>query len=361
MTSAMTCVTAPVDSPIIGGVDTHKDVHVAAALDHLGRLLGTAEFAATPVGYRRLIAWLTGFGTVVRIGVEGTGAWGAGLNRFLHEAGVAVIEVDRPNRQRRRRRGKSDPTDAEAAARAVLAGDVTGVPKTQDGRVEGIRALRVTHRSAERARTQATNQLRSLLDTAPAPLREQLRTLSLRQLVQRTARYRPGADLGDPTVATKAALRSLARRWLTLTHEIVDLERQLERLVRAAAPPELLAEFGVGPDVAGALLVAAGDNPERLKTEASFAALCGASPLDASSGRQRRHRLNRGGNREANSALWRIVMVRLRWDHAATRAYVDRRLAEGKTRRETIRCLKRFLARRVWRLLTQPVRSPYAT
>ena len=338
---------------VVGGVDTHKDNHVAAALDRVGRLLGTAEFPTTPTGYRALLAWLGSFGTVERVGVEGTGAWGAGLARFLRATGIRVIEVDRPNRQRRRRRGKSDPADAEAAGRAVLAGDVSGVPKDQDGPVEAMRALRVAQRSAERARTQATNQYRSLLDTAPAQLREQLRGLGLRQMVDRASRFRPGKDLSDPMAATKAALRSLARRWLALAAEIEALERQLAALVQVAAPPALLAEFGVGPDVAGALLVAAGDNPDRLRTEAAFAALCGASPLDASSGRQRRHRLNRGGNREANSALWRIVMVRLRWSHPETRAYVDRRVAEGKTRLEAIRCLKRFLARRIWRLLTQ--------
>ena len=342
------------ESPIVGGVDTHKDVHVAAAVDELGRLLGTAEFPTTPTGYRALLAWLAAFGPVHRVGVEGTGAWGAGLARFLVAAGVDVVEVDRPNRQRRRRRGKSDPADAEAAARAVLAGEVSGTPKAQDGPVEAIRALRVAHRSAERARTQATNQLRSLLDTAPATLREQLRGLRLRQLVERAARYRPGDDLRDPLAATKAAPRSLARRRLLLSAEIADLERQLARLVRAAAPPAFLAEFGVGPDVAGTLLVAAGDNPDRLRTEAAFAALCGVSPIDASSGRQRRHRLNRGGNREANAALWRIGMVRLRWDHPPTRAYIHRRTAEGKTIPEAIRCLKRYLARRIWRLLTQP-------
>ena len=346
---------------VVGGVDTHKDTHVAAALDRLGRLLGTAEFPTTPAGYRALLTWLARFGTVERVGVEGTGAWGAGLARFLRTAGVRVIEVDRPNRQRRRRRGKSDPADAEAAGRAVLAGDVSGVQKDQDGPVEAMRALRVAQRSAERARTQATNQYRSLLDTAPAHLREQLRGLSLRQMVDRASRFRPGKVLSDPTAATKAALRSLARRWLALAAEIEALERQLAALVQVAAPPALLAEFGVGPDVAGALLVAAGDNPDRLRTEAAFAALCGASPLDASSGRQRRHRLNRGGNREANSALWRIVMVRLRWDHAEARAYVDRRVAEGKTRREAIRCLKRFLARRIWRLLTQSTRPQAGT
>jgi len=346
------------DGGIVGGVDTHKDEHAAAALDALGRVRGRAAFPATPDGYGRLLDWLAGFGPVRRVGVEGTSAWGAGLTRFLRAAGVEVLEVSRPNRQRRRRAGKSDPADAEAAARAVLAGEALGVPKAQDGPVEAIRALRVARRSALHARTQAANQLRSLLDTAPADLREALRGRTLRRIVDAARRFRPAADLAVPAAATKAALRSLARRWLALTEEMAALDQQLAQLVRATAPSRLLDEVGVGPDVAGALLVAAGDNPHRLHTEASFAALCGTSPRDASSGRQRRHRLNRGGNREANAALWRIVMVRLRWSHPATQAYVDRRVGEGKTPREAIRCLMRYLARRVWRLLTQAPPAP---
>jgi len=330
---------------VIGGVDTHKDVHVAAAISEVGRVLGTAEFPTTTSGHRRLVAWLRHHGEIAKVGVEGTGSYGAGLARFLAAGDVEVVEVDRPNRQLRRRRGKSDPVDAEAAARAALSGDATGEPKSRCGRVEMIRALRIARRSAIKARTQAANQLHALVGAAPDELRVKLRTLRLDALVARAARFRPG-DIDTPIAATKLALASLARRFLELSAEVARLDAHLGRLVEQTAP-RLVARFGVGTDTAGALLVAAGDNPERLRNERSFAALCGASPVDASSGHQRRHRLNRGGDRQANEALWRIVMVRLAWD-PTTRHYFEQRRKDGKTKKETIRCLKRYVAREIY-------------
>ena len=283
-------------------------------------------------------------GEILRVGVEGTGAWGAGLARFLTSEGVAVVEVDRPNRQHRRRRGKSDPADAEAAARAALNGDAAGTPKTRTGQVEAIRALRVARRSARKAQTQAGNQLHALVVTAPEELRTKLRMLRTRDLAATAARFRL-TEPATATAGTKIALAEIGRRWLALGEEIARLDTHLDRLVTKVAP-QLLARHGVGTDTAGALLVAAGDNPERLRTDASFAALCGVSPLDASSGLQRRHRLNRGGDRTANNALWRIALVRMRHD-PRTRAYVARRTAEGRTKREIIRCLKRYIAREI--------------
>lgn len=341
---------------VTGGVDTHKDVHVAAAFDELGRLLDTNAFPATLPGYRKLHQWLVAFGPVGRVGIEGTGSYGAGLSRYLSSRAVQVIEVDRPNRQRRRRKGKSDTIDAISAGRAVLGGDAAATPKTGDGAVESLRLLRVAHRSAVRARTQAANQIHAVIDTGPNEIRARLRKDSLTTLCSVLARSRPGAALSDPVTAAKTALRSLARRWLALGEEIDELNAQITALTHIAAPPALLAEFGVGIDVAGALLVTVGDNPERINSEASFAALCGVSAIDASSGRQQRHRLNRGGNREANAALWRIAMVRLRWD-PETKAYVARRISEGKTKREAIRCLKRYLARRIYKILEAHVMS----
>jgi transposase len=332
------------------GVDTHKDTHVAAAFDSLGRLLDTAAFPANGSGYDELFEWASRFGPVVVAGVEGTNSWGAGLARLLAEVGVEIIEVNRPNRQRRRADGKSDPADAIAAGRAVLAGDATAIAKTGTGPVEGLRILRCARRSADKARTQAANQIHSLLDTAPEALRVQLRDLPLRQIVARAARLRPTGSLADPLTATKIALRSLARRFQDLDDERSTLDQQIAELVELAAPAELLDQYGVGPHTAAALLIAAGDNPERLHSEASFAALCGSSPVDASSGRQQRHRLNRGGDRQANHALWRIVMVRLAHD-PTTRAYLERRIKDGKTKREAIRCLKRYVARDIARIL----------
>jgi transposase len=336
-------------SEVTGGVDTHRDFHVAAVIDAVGRVLATAEFAATMAGYRQLLVWMRRHGTLARVGVEGTGAWGAGLARRLRGEGVEVIEVDRPNRQVRRRRGKSDTTDAEAAARAALNGEATGLAKARDGSIESIRVLRVARRSALKARTQAANQLHAIVVTAPEPLRAQLRGLTLTQLAARAARFRPGPAT-DPTEATKTALRSIARRWRDLGAEIDDLDAALEPLVAHTAP-DLVASHGVGTDTAGALLVAAGDNPSRLHSEAAFAALCGVSPKDASSGLQQRHRLNRGGDRTANQALWRIVLVRMATD-PRTRAYVARRTAEGRTKKEIIRCLKRYVARELYPHLT---------
>jgi transposase len=341
------------------GVDTHKELHVAAAFDQLGRLLDTASFTANKPGYQALAGWARGFGPLVRAGVEGTGSWGAGLARFLSTIGVEVIEVNRPNRQHRRRHGKSDPADAISAGRAVLSGEAAAVPKAGDGAVEGLRMLRIARRSADKARTQAANQIWSVIDNAPEDLRAQLRRLSLNAVVGRATRFRCGPDLADPRTVAKLTLRSLARRFEALQAERAELDALTGVLVERVAPPALLAQQGIGTQVAAALLIAAGDNPERLARESSFAALCGASPVDASSGKQQRHRLNRGGDRQANNALWRIVLIRLRYD-PATREYVERRMKEGKTKREAMRCLKRYLARDIWRLLRDTSMTPIA-
>jgi len=336
---------------ITGGVDTHLDVHVAAALDGVGGLLGVEVFPATAKGYRALHRWLAGFGDVVLVGVEGTGSYGAGLTRHLHRQGVKVVEVDRPNRQVRRRRGKSDPADAVAAARAAMSGDASVQAKTRTGSVETIRVLRVVRHSARKDRTRAVNQMRSLISTAPEEIREDMRDLPIAPLLERAASFRP-AGRNDVLGATKTALRILAKRALALAEEIKAIDAILDPIVEAIAP-ELVARPGVGPDTAGALLVAAGDNPARLRSEAGFAHLCGVSPIDASSGKQQRHRLNRGGDRQANSALWRIVMTRMTFD-PATKAYIARRTDEGLSKREAMRCLKRFVAREVYRYLPQP-------
>jgi transposase len=307
------------------------------ALDASGRLLGHREFAATAAGYAALLAWLGAFGQLVRVGVEGSGVYGAGLARFLQSAEVELVEVDRPDRKTRRRQGKSDPVDAEAAARAAQAG---GVPKTRGGKVDALRALRVARRSAVAARADAQRQIKALIVTAPDALRMTLRGLGDRDLIAQCATRRPDrAAAGDPTVATTLALRALARRHQQLSVEIDELDALIGPLV-TAINPTLIGLSGVGTDVAGQLLVTAGDNPQRLRNEAAFAMLCGAAPLPASSGRTHRHRLNRGGDRQANAALYRIVLCRLRWD-PRTRAYAQRRTTEGMSKPEIIRCLKR--------------------
>jgi transposase len=340
---------------VIGGVDTHADVHVAGVADQAGRVLGTKEFPATAEGYRAALAWMRGHGDLVKVGVEGTGSYGAGLARYLATQGIDVAEVMRPNRQARRRRGKSDAADAIAAALAALNGEASGKPKSGDGAVESIRSLQVARRGAVKARTQAGNQLRDLIVTAPQALREKLAALPAPQRIKLAARFRPG-DLTSPVEAAKAAMATVARRHQALTAEIAELDTALEELVEHAAPAGFGDRTGVGTRVAATLLITAGDNPDRLRTEASFAALCGASPVDASSGKQRRHRLNRGGDRQANSALWRIVFTRMATD-PRTQAYVARRTSEGKTTREITRCLKRYVAREVYKALTAQTRQ----
>jgi transposase len=344
-------MTMTMPSRITGGVDTHLDVHVAAALDERGALLGVEMFATTPAGYRQLLGWLSSHGEVVLVGVEGTGSYGAGLTRFLHTHHVMVVEVDRPNRQRRRRRGKSDPQDAISAARAAQSGDSCGAAKTRDGNVEAMRVLRVARSSARKARTQALNQMRALIATAPDDIRSDLRDLNVHRLLERTASYRFG-QRRDVHTATKFALRILAQRAISLEAEVTEIDRLLKNLVAETAP-ELAAIVGVGTDVATALLVAAGDNPQRLRSEATFAHLCGVAPIDASSGKQERHRLNRGGDRQANSALWHILITRMVCDQR-TRDYIARRTDQGRTKKEAIRCLKRYIAREIYQQLPRP-------
>jgi transposase len=349
----------PLVVEVTGGVDTHADSHTAAVVDPAGRLLGSAQFPTTMVGYRALLAWLRSFGTLVLVGIEGTGVYGAGLARLLAVEAVAMVEVDRPDRKARRFAGKSDPIDAEAAARAALSQRQTGTPKTRDGAVEALRVLRVARRAAVDHRADVQRRLRALIVTAPDQLRAQLRTLSLRELLETCAGLRPDRTrLEDPTHATKHALRLLARRHRALSVEIAELDADLDDLV-AAIHPDLLAVRGVGTDIAGQLLVTAGANHERLRSEAAFAALCGVCPVPASSGRTQRHRLNRGGDRAANCALWRVVITRLRHD-PRTRAYAARRTTEGLSKTEIIRCLKRYIAREIYYVLTrrQPLDAP---
>ncbi|MFB7950528.1 IS110 family transposase [Kitasatospora phosalacinea] len=339
------------DGPqVTGGVDTHGLTHHAAVIDPLGRHLADREFPATVRSYRDLLEWMRSHGALSAVGVEGTGAYGAELARVLTAAGVTVVDVDRPDRKTRRIRGKSDPIDAYAAATAVASGRATGVPKARDGVVEAVRALRVARRSAVKARTQTMNQVRALLVSAPAALREQLAQLQRTALIRTLARLRPGTDLSTPLAATKAVLRRLARRHQALDEEIIELDTEIGPLVAQAAP-HLLALFGVGPETAGQLLASAGDNPERMRSEAAFAHLAGVAPIPASSGRTHRHRLNRGGDRAANNALHTIVLVRMRYDER-TRAYVERRTREGLSKKDITRCLKRFVAREVYRALT---------
>jgi transposase len=345
---AMTIVSSA--RAVVGGVDTHLDVHVAAVVDANGGVLGVESFPTTPHGYVSLIEWMLRFGPLERVGIEGTGAYGAGLARHLLAGGVTVIEVDRPNRQERRRNGKSDQLDAIEAARGALSGRVAGHAKTGDGNVEALRTLLVAKRSARSTRIRTIVQLRHLSFTAPDELRQRLAPLGSKALVTDAARLRPRVD-GDPVrTATKTAAVILARRVQALDAEIELLDSHIEPLVKATAPG-LLDIYGVGIDTAATLLTAAGDNAARIRSEAAFAKLCGAAPIPVSSGKITRFRYNPGGNRHANNALWRIVITRLGQREPRTIAYMNRRLAQGLTKPEIVRCLKRYVAREIYRAL----------
>jgi transposase len=333
---------------VVLGVDTHKDAHVAAVITVLGVLLASATFPTTAAGYRDLAAWARTLGTLWRAGVECTGSYGAARTRHLRAQGIDVIEVNQPDKATRRRRGKTDTIDAEAAARAVLSGQATARAKTGDGPVEMVRLFRLAKTSAVKSRTQAINQLKAVLVCADPLLRDSLAGLSTPRLIGQCAALPTDAP-GDIATAAVYTLQLLARRILDLTDQITDLKLRITQTLTTHAP-QLLDRNGVGPDTAAALLIGARDNPERLHSEASFAALCGVSPVEASSGKTHRHRLNRGGDRHANCALHTIVLSRLRWD-ARTRDYVQRRITEGKTKREAIRCLKRYVAREIYQLI----------
>jgi transposase len=315
---------------VVAGVDTHKDTHTAAVIDSAGRLLGHQTFPATGGGYAALLGWVTSFGQLLLVGIEGTGVYGSGLATYLHERGVVMVEVDRPDRKDRR------------------------------SAVEALRVLRVARRSAVEQRADVQRQIKALVVTAPEALRGRLRVLSDRQLLATCARLRPDTtSLHEPAEATKHALRTLAVRHTQLSAELTALDTHLDALV-TRINPDLVALNGVGTDVAGQLLVTAGANPDRIRTEPAFAMLCGAAPLPASSGKTRRHRLNRGGDRQANAALYRIVLCRLRWD-PRTKAYAERRTTEGLSKKEIIRCLKRLIAREIYPTLCPPARPESTT
>ena len=339
---------------VIVGVDTHKHVHVAVAIDLIDTRLATYSAPADRAGYADLIAWARTLGTVEAFGIEGTGSYGVGLARFVRRHAVRVVDVNHCDRRQRRNNGKNDTIDAETAARSVLAGIATAVPKTADGASEMVRQIKIARDTAVKARSSAIITSKALIVNAPGELRETLEPLTDRQLIKRCADLEPG-DLIDPTASIKHALRALATRWLTLSTEIGAHDEALDTLTMTAAP--LLREaYGIGPDSAAEMMIVAGDNPARIRSEAAFAKLCDACPIPASTGITNRHRLFRGGHRQANAALYRIVIVRMRW-HQLTLDYVIRRTGQGLSKKDIIRCLKRFVAREIYNALIDDHRS----
>ena len=316
----------PTARTVIVGVDTHKQAHVAVAIDTCGMRLGDHSFVADASGYQALLAWAETYGPIEVFGIEGTGGYGVGLARAVRRAGHRVLEVNRGDRRLRRVAGKSDTIDAEAAARSVLAGQATATPKTADGAVEMMRQLKVARDTAVKARTAAMNTLKQIIINAPSVVRESLHGLTDQPLLRRCASLRPG-PLDTPTASAKHTLRALARRWFALAEEIATHDPHLARLTTQTSPT-LRAGFGVGANTAAELLIVFGDNPERIRSEAAFAKLCGACPIPASSGRTTgRHRLYRGGHRQANAALYRSVIVRMRYSQRSTTSCDVRRTA----------------------------------
>lgn len=380
--------TQPVIVPIgeiTAGVDTHLEFHVAAARDSLGRVLGTQRFAVTQTGSVDLLAWLTSFGPLAAVGVEGTGSYGAGLTTYLTSQGITVVEVNRPNRQKRRLHGKSDPQDAINAAAAAQSGDATATPKLRTGPIESVRVLRVVRNQLITARTATINALKALIVTAPAPLRETLHGLTGPALIRHCTTLpaldlptpRPGSktrahttttlaeQLLTPTTGaehtTRLALNELARTISYYDTRIRDLDTTLDALVRRIAP-RTTALHGLGTDTTAQLLLTAGNNPDRIHSEAAFACLTGTAPQDASSGKHQHHRLSRAGDRHANAALYRITITRLA-SHEPTRTYMTTRLRPGTktTKKHLIRCLKRYLTREIYPHLTADLAALHTT
>lgn len=332
-----------------GGIDTHADTHHVAVIDTAGRRLADIQVPTTAAGYRAAVQFLGSWAGLVSVGIECTGSYGAAVTRAIRDVGIEVVEVNKPNRFDRRLRGKTDVFDAYSAAEAVLSGRATAAPKGGDGLVESLRVLRTSRSSALSARTATINQIKSILVSAPEQLRARYQGLSNSKLIAALASTRPTSTPVTVAEATAYSVRLLARRWQALTEQIEDLAAHMQRLLKDHAPA-LMSVFGVGRDTAAQLLITAGDNPDRLRSEAAYAALAGACPSPASSGKTNRHRLNRAGDRQANSALYHIVIVRLRYDQE-TRDYVTRRTAEGKTKMQIIRCLKRYLVRQLYPLI----------
>jgi transposase len=339
---------------IVVGVDTHKDQHVAVALNELGVRLGELSVPANREGYATLLAWSRELGEPRIFGVEGCGSYGTGLYQFLRRNAVLVTEVSRPARKGERRlNGKSDVIDAEHAAKEALSGRPLTLPKTSNGSIESIRLVRIARKMAVKMQVTSIITLKATLINASDEMRAELEPLSDYKLIVACSELSANGDLTNPVVAMNYTLRSLARRWLEIHDEVKLHSKHLAKLVELTAPA-LVDAFGIGPDIAGELLVAAGDNTDRIRSESAFAKLCGVAPIPASSGKTSgRYRINRGGNRQANSALYRAVIVRMRW-HEPTIAYVKKRTAEGLSKRDIIRCLKRYLVREVYRLLPPP-------
>lgn len=339
---------------IVAGADTHADTVHVAAVTTTGTAVGDKGFPTTRAGYTAAIRFLDSLGQVERIGVEGTASYGAGFTRAVIAAGIEVVEVTRAVKSTRRLKGKSDPLDAYSAARTALAGEGLATPK--DDATSGLRALHIARRSAIKHRTAVINQIKAMLVSAPDSVREKYRGLTVLRMIEAIARCRPDAQADPWAQSVLIAAKMLAQRAQFLESQAEILQTQIDALV-TAANPGLRAAYGVGTDTAAQLLITAGANPHRLHSEAAFAALCGAAPVPASSGKTNRHRLSRGGDRSANNALFRIALVRMS-SHQPTKDYAQRQLLNGHSKKEILRKLKRAIAREMFKLLTRQIAVP---
>lgn len=330
------------------GVDPHRDAHALAIVDvRSGGIVFETGVGANSGGYARALELAERHAPGRRaFAIEGTGSFGAGLTRFLASHDERVLEVGRLRRERRSG-GKTDALDAVRAARSVLAQTTFAVPRA-GGEREALRALMAAREGAVNARRAGLCQLRDLLITTPEPLRNELRPLTRAQLLRRLAAVRPARHRDVELRGAQQALRTVARRVQHLTAEERELAREIEKLTRALAP-QLLEQPGVGP-LAAAQVLLSWSHRGRIRSEAAFARLAGCAPIPASSGQTVRYRLDRNGDRQLNRALHMILVTRRR-THPPTIAYISRRISEGKNHREANRCLKRYLARNLYRLL----------
>jgi transposase len=334
---------------VIIGVDTHKRFHSVAVITKTGRELACKSFDADGKGYKQALAWASGFGTVLRAGIEGTGSYGAGLCAYLKKYGIEAQDVYAPDKKRRHRQGKDDETDAFQAAQAALSLTRCATAKDRSGDVEAARLLEVAYAQAVKQHTANINALKAALLSLPSPMREQLEALGTTSLVKTCSAFRIAKCTMESTDGVKYALRSLARMILSLETEMALLDKEVERYAKALAPTTV-SLLGIGCHGAVKLLCAAGQNIERMKGESSFSMLCGTSPIPASSGDVYHRRLNRGGNRQANNALYVMAITRMRHCER-TKTFIAKKMSEGKSKKDAIRALKRYLAREVFSAL----------
>lgn len=344
---------------VYAGIDTHKENHALCLVDQFGRKISGEIYPANKEGYAMIAKAIGEPKNCGGVGIEGTMSYGSGIYKYLQSKGYKVFEILGPKVDRHKCGvGKSDLIDAERAAQMALKGQNIYSPKSADGWVEALRALHITRNTYVKITTSITNIVKSLLVTAPNDIRDEFASIkNVKNMMASLSEKREVEDVVEQ--ALFSALQSLALTWIDANKKADELEEEMRVILEEHAPALLVIE-GCGTLTSAQLAITAGDNPRRMKNKNAFAALCGVSPVPASTGdngRPKRYRLNRGGDRHANCALYRIVKSRLAYDEQ-TKAYVEKRKSEGKTKKEIIRCLKRYVANEVYRALCNPKEVP---